>query len=32
MSESYEAICDWLWQQHGIWYSSESLGNLCRSI
>jgi transposase len=28
---SYAAIRDWLWQQHGIWYDTGSLGNLCRA-
>jgi hypothetical protein len=28
---SYDAIRDWLWQQHGIHYDTRSLSNLCRA-
>lgn len=27
----YQAIRDWLWQEHGIWYDTRSLSNLCRT-
>lgn len=29
---SYEAMRDWLWQTHGIWYETRVLANLCRTI